>query len=308
MRDGFKKFFKNESCSFSNCRFSSICNHIHCVRDNCEYVLHSSSQLLSHKRKHERLDTETAYRLHKMSKTTTTTTTSSSTRTSTQTPDIIMSDSSSPCDLSTTNRNYRKQNQLEQKHLYISTESLQQFDENEQNQIQRHNNDTQPDFIKYFTDLCTKQKLQLSNSMNRCNDYENKKLIIECHLGKQSNNDANKGNEQLHVHCLIKDCKMILDKNLKAMEDHFQLHARTHFISNLNNSDENYVNRQLPHVDDVLHYSNGEAEDSGGMNEEIYDNPNNLLQITSIDGFFNRKRGRPPKNRVVEVYNKVSPY
>ncbi|XP_030379736.1 uncharacterized protein LOC115627980 [Scaptodrosophila lebanonensis] len=26
------------------------------------------------------------------------------------------------------------------------------------------------------------------------------------------------------------------------------------------------------------------------------------LQITSIDGFFNRKRGRPPKNRFVEVY------
>lgn len=29
-------------------------------------------------------------------------------------------------------------------------------------------------------------------------------------------------------------------------------------------------------------------------------------QITSIDGFFNRKRGRPPKNRFVEVYKSVS--
>lgn len=28
--------------------------------------------------------------------------------------------------------------------------------------------------------------------------------------------------------------------------------------------------------------------------------------VISIDGFFNRKRGRPPKNRVVEVYNNVS--
>ncbi|XP_055374131.1 putative uncharacterized protein DDB_G0282133 [Condylostylus longicornis] len=27
------------------------------------------------------------------------------------------------------------------------------------------------------------------------------------------------------------------------------------------------------------------------------------MQITSIEGFFNRKRGRPPKNRVVEVYS-----
>lgn len=32
----------------------------------------------------------------------------------------------------------------------------------------------------------------------------------------------------------------------------------------------------------------------------------NLQQITSIDGLFNRKRGRPPKNRVVEVYGNVS--
>lgn len=30
------------------------------------------------------------------------------------------------------------------------------------------------------------------------------------------------------------------------------------------------------------------------------------IQITSIDGFFNRKRGRPPKNRFVEVYKNVS--
>lgn len=34
--------------------------------------------------------------------------------------------------------------------------------------------------------------------------------------------------------------------------------------------------------------------------------PANLQQITSIDGLFNRKRGRPPKNRVVEVYGNVS--
>lgn len=36
--------------------------------------------------------------------------------------------------------------------------------------------------------------------------------------------------------------------------------------------------------------------------------PNSSLQITSIDGFFNRKRGRPPKNRFVEVYKNVSLY
>uniref|UniRef100_A0A146LMX2 Transcription factor castor n=1 Tax=Lygus hesperus TaxID=30085 RepID=A0A146LMX2_LYGHE len=65
-RDGFKKFLKPDPCGFPNCRFSQVCNHIHCVRDGCSYVLHSSGQLLSHKRKHERKDSEIAYRKFKL--------------------------------------------------------------------------------------------------------------------------------------------------------------------------------------------------------------------------------------------------
>lgn len=53
---------KNEACNFENCRFSRVCNHIHCIRTGCNYVLHSSGQLYSHKRKHERRDAELAYR------------------------------------------------------------------------------------------------------------------------------------------------------------------------------------------------------------------------------------------------------
>lgn len=65
-RDGFKKFMKNETCPYENCRFSKVCNHIHCIRPNCNYVLHSSGQLFSHKRKHERKDSELAYRKYKL--------------------------------------------------------------------------------------------------------------------------------------------------------------------------------------------------------------------------------------------------
>ncbi|XP_064461126.1 zinc finger protein castor homolog 1-like [Ornithodoros turicata] len=65
-KDGFKKFMKHEHCSYENCRFSRICNHIHCIRPGCTYVLHSSGQLYSHKRKHERQDTEMAYRKFKL--------------------------------------------------------------------------------------------------------------------------------------------------------------------------------------------------------------------------------------------------
>jgi hypothetical protein len=64
-RDGFKKFMKSEACPFEQCRFSRVCNHIHCIRPQCSYVLHSSGQLFSHKRKHERNDSELAYRKYK---------------------------------------------------------------------------------------------------------------------------------------------------------------------------------------------------------------------------------------------------
>lgn len=57
---------KQEACPFEQCRFSRVCNHIHCIRSGCNYVLHSSGQLYSHKRKHERQDNEMAYRKFKL--------------------------------------------------------------------------------------------------------------------------------------------------------------------------------------------------------------------------------------------------
>lgn len=68
LRDGYKKFLKSEDCTYKNCRFSRVCNHIHCMHENCHYVLHSSGQLLSHKRKHERMDTEVDYRKYQMAR------------------------------------------------------------------------------------------------------------------------------------------------------------------------------------------------------------------------------------------------
>ncbi|XP_052870036.1 uncharacterized protein LOC128275535 [Anopheles cruzii] len=68
LRDGYKKFLKTEDCTYKDCRFSRVCNHIHCMHENCHYVLHSSGQLLSHKRKHERMDTEVDYRRFQMAR------------------------------------------------------------------------------------------------------------------------------------------------------------------------------------------------------------------------------------------------
>jgi len=65
-KDGFKKFMKQDDCGFAGCRFSKTVNHIHCIRPGCDYVLHSSGQLYAHKRKHERKETEVAYRKYKI--------------------------------------------------------------------------------------------------------------------------------------------------------------------------------------------------------------------------------------------------
>ncbi|XP_033162398.1 transcription factor castor isoform X2 [Drosophila mauritiana] len=64
--DGFKKILKTEVCPFDACKFSTVCNHIHCVREGCDYILHSSSQMISHKRKHDRQDGEQAYQQFKI--------------------------------------------------------------------------------------------------------------------------------------------------------------------------------------------------------------------------------------------------
>ena len=79
-------------------------------------------------------------------------------------------------------------------------------------------------------------------------------------------------NNEPHLHCLIKGCDEIISKTLADISEHMRLHEFTR-----------------------------------GTAESLIQS-SNLMQITSVDGFFNRKRGRPPKNRVVEVYNNVSSF
>ena len=65
-KDGFRKYMKEDNCGHKACTFNGNVNHIHCIRDKCEYVLHSSGQLYVHKRKHDRKDNEMAYRKYKL--------------------------------------------------------------------------------------------------------------------------------------------------------------------------------------------------------------------------------------------------
>uniref|UniRef100_UPI00358FDA03 zinc finger protein castor homolog 1-like n=1 Tax=Myxine glutinosa TaxID=7769 RepID=UPI00358FDA03 len=53
-RDGFKKFYKYESCAFPGCAYSRASNHFHCIRPGCAFAFTSTGQMGSHKRKHLR--------------------------------------------------------------------------------------------------------------------------------------------------------------------------------------------------------------------------------------------------------------
>uniref|UniRef100_H3DCI7 Castor zinc finger 1 n=1 Tax=Tetraodon nigroviridis TaxID=99883 RepID=H3DCI7_TETNG len=52
-KDGFKKFYKYEECKYEGCVYSKATNHFHCIRSGC-FTFTSTSQMTSHKRKHER--------------------------------------------------------------------------------------------------------------------------------------------------------------------------------------------------------------------------------------------------------------
>ncbi|XP_034029136.1 zinc finger protein castor homolog 1 isoform X2 [Thalassophryne amazonica] len=53
-KDGFKKFYKYEECKYEGCVYSKATNHFHCIRLGCGFTFTSTSQMTSHKRKHER--------------------------------------------------------------------------------------------------------------------------------------------------------------------------------------------------------------------------------------------------------------
>lgn len=261
-RDGFKKFLKTEQCPYERCRFSRICNHIHCVRESCFYVLHSSGQLLSHKRKHDRIDSEKAYRRYKMAqKATTTTSSTSGISPGTVGPSSTTFDQFSlDLSVSLSNAEYESKTATNDQMVHIK----------QQQELSQHmaaeaadRMDTQYDseavaIRTYFTDACPSDS-RLSHRTCRLAD-----------------------NGLTHLHCLIDG--LPVRRTVSDMAAHLQEHQLR-------------GPQQLQQLQSQIRIA------------PIVQQQQNIQQqqqhVISIDGFFNRKRGRPPKNRVVEVYNNV---
>lgn len=312
--DGFKKFVKTEPCRVEGCRFSLICNHIHCVRSNCTYVLHSSGQLLSHKRKHERMDAEMAYRRFKMGHTAKDLTPSELAALqsfhgldfSPKPPPPQTLNQFPVADQATTEKFNKLLNNATMENLNallshtaanttnVTPELLKEIQEHQMKanrrsrESPRHENGENGDSLEDGIPKSVIQNLP-SDEMKSPTVEEIEQIISQyftdqCTKQQSSTNEpldlnlkapANKNilecfmsNNESHLHCLITGCEAVVPRSLKDISEHLRMHE---------------LNRG---ADSIIQNSN-------------------LLQITSIEGFFNRKRGRPPKNRVVEVYNNV---
>ncbi|CAG0889489.1 unnamed protein product [Darwinula stevensoni] len=293
-RDGFKKFMKSEECGFENCRFSRAANHIHCIRPGCLYVLHSSGQLYSHKRKHERQDSESAFRKHRLSEQLLQRNTDSN---SSEFPPSTShggssdgggSPSTSPlplvlplaldagasngsADASIPNTHLLPpefgvgEGDLWRRYLHRFTPSDPCVPQCELACVNEHFHCQVPGC---FTVFCS-----IDGVRDHARNHHLQEVVTATSytVGGPSlppcPSHCPHGPSQLHYHCRWEGCKEVMfpmDKPFRRL-DHFKMHE---YSCKMN-----------------MHGSSKDLGSSGN----------------ALDGFFRRKRGRPPKNRVIEV-------
>lgn len=296
-RDGFKKFMKNEPCSFDRCRFSLQSNHIHCIRENCFYVLHSSGQMFSHKRKHERHDSEQAYQKYKLTQ-----------KADNLSADMDGNDIANIAELAGSNaKNLFSNNLSTFLSSYVENASKNDslltddsLDILQQLHLQKQ---------ALLNDQSTASTLGDKNSENGedsnaidNNNYDAADSLPSKSFGQNENlSDNNRSINPTELEQL-KDIYLAMEKAKQK-----QLNALLFAQNNFNGNDQSEpvnLNMKKESADNMNPYLLSAVVQK--MHTQTASS--NLQQITSIDGLFNRKRGRPPKNRVVEVYGNVSRY
>ncbi|XP_066257744.1 zinc finger protein castor homolog 1-like isoform X1 [Euwallacea similis] len=315
-RDGFKKFMKNEMCPFENCRFSKVCNHIHCIRPQCSYVLHSSGQLFSHKRKHERKDSELAYRKYKLAQSMMKTLAEGSGLPPTPTQFTPLArDYEAQIDLANF---YNHQNSMSN---ISNTESL-----SDRNSPLSYNEESEGALAM---DLSASEASNLPSQEETLNseDYWRK----YCQFVPETQKCTFKENchycFQEHFHCLQDSCEVILTTK-EAAREHSRNHEQQEIITDnffsvseanelcedqscVYQNKEKHYHCSLDGCREVIltsekpfrrleHYKMHQYSQKLSLTKD----PLTATHLTtSIDGMFCRKRGRPPKNRVIEVWN-----
>ncbi|KAG7209830.1 hypothetical protein KM043_011439 [Ampulex compressa] len=305
-RDGFKKFMKSEACPFEQCRFSRVCNHIHCIRPHCSYVLHSSGQLFSHKRKHERHESELAYRKYKQVN---------------AVSGIRPPGSWAPDELSTQSLslslNGESSNEGRGSPSYYSLDDSFQ---------------SASDLAMDLTAPTTAVSAASSSTVTLDPQHQSQQLTpaelaylvpataeCPCHLARE------------HHHCALDRCGAAL-KDPREVREHLREHETQERITDAF-FEEGGCDDGCPYADKEKHYHcNWENcrevilstdkpfrrlqhykihEYSRQLNLSCSSHPLSsdvtLTHLTNIDAMFRRKRGRPPKNRVIEIWSGGDP-
>ncbi|KYN32959.1 Transcription factor castor [Trachymyrmex septentrionalis] len=304
-RDGFKKFMKSEACPFDQCRFSRVCNHIHCIRPYCSYVLHSSGQLFSHKRKHDRHDTELAYRKYKP-----VTTVGGIRPPGSWAPDELSAQSLS------LSLNGESSNEGRGSPSYYSLEDSFQ---------------SASDLAMDLTAPTT--TITASGSSVNLEQQQQPQQLTATELAylipATSDCACNAGRE--HHHCGLDRCGATL-KDPREVKEHLKEHETQERITDAF-FEEGGCDDNCPYADKEKHYHcNWENcrevilstdkpfrrlqhykihEYSRQLNlscsSHALSSDVTLTHLTNIDAMFRRKRGRPPKNRVIEIWSGGDP-
>ncbi|XP_023940242.1 uncharacterized protein LOC112047366 isoform X2 [Bicyclus anynana] len=334
-KDGFKKYMKNEACPYRDCRFSRTCNHIHCIRPHCNYVLHSSSQIFTHKRKHERKEQEMSFGLPPsviqsallQQGADLSMYSPGSTMHDDDMSSSIMDDYAQPFNQSLVDEVSRK---------YIETFNGGKDLEDKCNKCSACN--------KHYHCLAEGCKLAHSchNTMvKHVMEHEQQNQVTEAYFVTYTRNNpcTNSACQHIrditHYHCTWENCGAVIlsseEHPFRRLEHHRQhailspmspnlaarfapnftpqLSAQLHpnmaaqlgQVANLPNLPTNlaHLAQMTPSLSTQL-TPNLQAQLSLGPNTGIV--PQHVNPSTSLDEMFSRKRGRPPKNRVVEVW------
>lgn len=304
-RDGFKKFMKNEACPFEQCRFSRVCNHIHCIRPHCSYVLHSSGQLFSHKRKHERHDSEMAYRKYKQV---------GGVRPPGWGPDEMTNQSLS---LSMNGDSFNEEPGSPS--FYSLEDSFQ----------------SASDLAMDLTATTTSEPLASGSSTMVIDQQspESPEQLTAAELAYLASAPTecpcNYGRE--HHHCALDGCGATL-KDPQDVREHLREHEtqeritdtyfeeggceescpyadkEKHYHCNWENCKEVILATDKP-FRRLQHYKIHEYSRQLNLNSttQVLSSDVTLTHLTNIDAMFRRKRGRPPKNRVIEIWSGGDP-
>lgn len=313
-RDGFKKFMKSEACPFDQCRFSRVCNHIHCIRPHCSYVLHSSGQLFSHKRKHERHESEVAYRKYKQVGNSGGGASSGGIRPTGWTTDEMTNQSLA------LSINGESSNEGRGSPSFYSLEDSFQSASDLAMDLTASTTTSLDPLIVSGSSTMTIIDQQPPQSPQTLTSSELAYLAsasadCSCQYGRE------------HYHCALDRCGATL-RDPREVREHLREHEtqeritdaffedntcddscpyydkEKHYHCNWENCKEVILSTDKP-FRRLQHYKIHEYSRQLNLNcsTQVLSTDVTLTHLTNIDAMFRRKRGRPPKNRVIEIWS-----